>query len=116
MGSRSDVALAIHRDLAALISGEQQKAWFSDCSVKRTEDGHHLYGWLNAKWYIDFYSEISEMYAWLREQERDLYKIVVACHDYPESSEGDLGYWDDNPWGIERVTSVSIAGLEAKND
>jgi len=57
------------------------------------------------------FPELMTMYEWLRAQDASLYKIVEACHDYPESHDGDLGRWDDNPWGIERVVSVSIAGI-----
>jgi len=111
VGTRSDVALAVHRDLDALISEEQRKAWFSDCARPQRDDGHRLYVWLDTKWYMEAYPEVLSMYQWLRAQDASRFKLVEACHDYPESHDGDLGGWDDNPWGIERVVSVSIAGI-----
>ena len=111
VGIRSDVALAVHRDLDALISDEQRKAWFTDCARPQRDDGHRLYVWHDCKWYMDDYPEIVSMYEWLRAQDASLFKIVEACLDYPDGHQGDLGRWDDNPWGIERVVSVSIAGI-----
>ncbi len=105
------MALAVHRDLDALISDEQRKAWFTDCARPQRDDGHRLYVWHDCKWYMDDYPEIVSMYEWLRAQDASLFKIVEACLDYPDGHQGDLGKWDDNPWGIERVVSVSIAGI-----
>ena len=35
--------------------------------------------------------------------------IVQACHDYPDSTDGDEGGWYDNPFNLVKSVSVELS-------
>jgi hypothetical protein len=104
MGIRSDVFVAIHRDLWGKV--EHLSIW-GDADSHNTEDGHHGFLFTDIKWYRCEDQHIAELYR-LIDNDPALHWIVEACPEYPESSDGDSGEWSNNPWGGHRVVSVSI--------
>ncbi len=115
MGIRSDVFVAIHKDLWGKVA--HLPIW-NDASVSREEGGHFAFLFQDISWNRYDDETIVELYR-LIEDAQDLHWIVEVCHDYPESTEGDSGNWSDNPWGgyrnpWYRVVRVSIdCGLES---
>ena len=62
----------------------------------------------DVKWYVDEREELRRLYAYLDTLSLEEYLVIVACHDYPDSTDGDRGAWFDNPWDARRVTTVRI--------
>ncbi len=62
----------------------------------------------DVKWYVDEHQELRELYAYLGSIPDEEYLVIVACHDYPDSTDGDKGGWLDNPWEACRVITVKI--------
>lgn len=108
MGIRSDVGVALKKHLVDALTEEQKTAWFGDCRSKYTHAEGTLYHWEHVKWYVEHYDEIKDLYTWLRSQPREDYLVVAVCHDYPESDDGNIGGWNENPWNLYRVVSVSL--------
>ena len=111
MGIRSDVAVALKKNVFDGLSAESKTAlddWFQK-PVSETQDGHVLFYEEHIKWYSDTYKELRDFYSELLDNFDDEdYLIVQACHDYPESDEGNLGGWYENPWEIYKNWSVSL--------
>ena len=105
MSIRSDVAVALKKSLVDGLTEEQKTTWFGSCHSKHDHAEGTLYHWEHTKWYYDC---DDPLYEWLSSQNDEDFLVVVACHDYPESAEGSLGAWRDNPWNIYRRVSVSI--------
>jgi hypothetical protein len=62
------------------------------------------------KWYTGE-GEVKELYDALAAHDDPAgnnHLIIEACHDYPESTDGDSGSWCDNPWNARRVVTVGI--------
>lgn len=36
------------------------------------------------------------------------FRLIEACHDYPDPEGNGLGMWVDNPWGVSQQINVSI--------
>ena len=108
MGVRSDVVVALKKNLVDELTEEQKTAWFGACKRKLEHEEGILYLWEYTKWYFEEYDHLVSLYEWLRSQDYDDFLVVVACHDYPESFDGDLGAWTDNPWNAHRMISISI--------
>lgn len=106
MGIRSDVGLACKKDLAKLVL--ERFPWVAESAEEHTHDEGTLFHFTDIKWYRDLDEDIIALYAFLKEHDED-YLIVEACHDYPESDQGDAGSWTDNPWNVYRAVSVSIS-------
>ena len=111
MGIRSDVAVALKKEVFDNLSAKSSKTldeWFvQPASV--SQDGHVLFYEEHIKWYntsdnglINLYSELVSVF------DDEDYLIVEACHDYPESTEGNVGGWYENPWDIIKNYTVSL--------
>ena len=111
MGIRSDVAVALKKEVFDNLSAKSRKTldeWFvQPASV--SQDGHVLFYEERIKWYntsdnglISLYSELFSVF------DDEDYLIVEACHDYPESTEGNVGGWYENPWDIIKNYTVSL--------
>ena len=108
MGIRSDVVVALKKNLVDDLTEEQKTAWFGAADRKLEHEEGTLYHWDHTKWYFEEYDHLVSLYEWLYNQDYDDFLVVVACHDYPESFDGDLGAWTDNPWNAHRMISISI--------
>lgn len=108
MGVRSDVGVALKKNVLDAMNDTQKREWLGDCDCKYEHEEGTLFFFENRKWYIDHDPTLEEMYSWLRTQDLHDVCIVEACHDYPESDQGDLGWWNENPWNLYRVIRVSL--------
>jgi len=109
MGTRSDVVLCMKNKVYQELSDKSKatiQGYFGDFE-NRTEEGL-LFQALDIKWYYTCYSDITELYSDLSKADEEEYKLLTACNEYPDDIDGDLGYWDDNPWDINKQVSVSL--------
>ena len=109
MSTRSDVGLAIKTEafeaLPASVKAFLAETDFFDTKLEHEEG--RLFHVQCIKW-DDFAPPISDLYAALKELDGEDFIIIEACHDYPDSENGDRGDWVDNPWGLEQVTTTSV--------
>ena len=110
MGIRSDVAVALKKNVWDNLTAESKSTlddWFQE-PASETQEGHILFYEERIKWYQG-YDDLAQLYAELIGVFDDEdYLIIKACHDYPESDEGNLGGWYDNPWEIYKNWEVSL--------
>jgi len=110
MGIRSDVAVALKKNVWDNLTAESKSTledWFVE-PENVTEEGHVLFYVERVKWYRS-YDDLVQLYAELIDVFDDEdYLIIQACHDYPESDEGNLGGWYENPWELYKNWSVSL--------
>ena len=108
MGIRSDVAIAIKNETFAALSVRSQlfvREYFEE--VEKNDEGL-LFHCNDIKWYTCSDPDLIRLYEELNELDDENYLIIQACHDYPESTDGDIGGWYDNPWEVFRSVSVCI--------
>tara|TARA_Y100000592_G_scaffold12287_1_gene17262 strand:+ start:1584 stop:1943 length:360 start_codon:yes stop_codon:yes gene_type:complete len=113
MGIRSDVAFAAKPDVVSNLTPESRETilrYFGE-PVETTDEGM-LWFVEGTKWYSTLYPELVALYKDLGQnpafEEAD-YLLIEGCYDYPEhGSEGDIGEWYDNPWGVHRNISISL--------
>ena len=105
MGIRSDVGFACKTELAKEVT--EKFPWVAEQSDKYENDEGILFHFTDIKWYRDI-DDFVALYKFLKEHNEDDYLIVEACHDYPESDQGDAGNWTNNPWNVYRAVSVRI--------
>ena len=113
MGIRSDVAIAIKNETFAALSARSQlfvREWFEEAGK---DDEGLLFHCNGIKWYTQNDDDIIRLYEELNELDDESYLIIEACGEYPESTDGDLGSWYDNPWGVFKDVRVSIDWCEA---
>lgn len=110
MGIRSDIAIALK---AEFVEGFEQVAkdlgWNLGNMCERI-DSHEegkLYYFTDIKWYTSE-SDVGTLIEYLEECGDENYKTVEACGEYPDSTEGDAGSWNDNPFGARKAVSVCI--------
>ena len=112
MGVRSDVAVALKKNVWESLTPESKKTlgeWFPEGPASETQDGHVLFYDERIKWYHEIYEDLVQLYAELNGVFDDEdYLIIQACHDYPTSDEGNLGGWYENPWEMYKNWSVSL--------
>ena len=119
MGIRSDVAVALKKNVFDNLSAGSRQTlseWFGEPASVNGQ-GHVLFYTEFVKWYFSSYEDLVALYAELLDSfDEEEYLIVQACHDYPESTEGDLGGWYDNPWGAYRSVRVEVKWDHDKYD
>ena len=113
MGIRSDVAIAIKNETFAALSARSQLMVREDFEEVEKNDEGLLFHCNGIKWYTTSDSDIIRLYEELNELDDESYLIIEACGEYPESTDGDLGSWYDNPWGVFKDVRVSIDWCEA---
>ena len=110
MGIRSDVAVALKGDVFNRLSQKSKETldvWFGQ-TASVTKEGVLFYT-QGVKWYHTIYDDLVALYDELEDNfDYEDFLIIQACHDYPQSEEGDLGDWYDNPWEIHRSWSVTV--------
>jgi hypothetical protein len=128
MGIQSDVALAIKQELLNKLSDATKKNiinWFGNDEdttkpedvAKDKKDGWLLFFASYIKW-----STLDEDIKLLHEEleKNDVedaegcgsYRIIEACHDYPESDDGTAGTGLNNPWRICKNLSVCVGSSD----
>ena len=113
MGIRSDVAIAVKKETFAALSARSQLMVRENFEEVEKDDEGILFHCNDIKWYTGSNSDIIRLYEELYELDDDSYLIIQACHDYPETTDGDLGAWYENPWEVYRDIRVSIDWCEA---
>ena len=121
MGIRSDVAIAMKEYVYENLSPEVRKIleeWgFEEVSKyepqteknQDLDDAGRLFATNDVKWYSD-YEDVTALYKHMREaHDEEDWIIIQACHDYPDSTDGDEGGWYDNPFNLSKSVSVELA-------
>jgi hypothetical protein len=108
MSTRSDVFVAIKADLWDSV--KDLSIWKSADVAGISDDGDHGFQFDDISWSPAYDEHLKELYSRLSQHDPsgDGHLIIEACHDYPESDDGDHGRWTSNPWGAYRQISVSI--------
>ena len=120
MGIRSDVAIAMKEYVYENLSPEVRKIleeWgFEEVSKyepqteknQDLDDAGRLFATTDVKWYTD-YEDITALYKHMREaHDEEDWIIFQACHDYPDTTDGDEGGWYDNPFDLSKNVSVEL--------
>ena len=121
MGIRSDVAIAMKEYVYENLSPEVRKIleeWgFEEVSKyepqteknQDLDDAGRLFATTDVKWYTD-YEDVTALYKHMREaHDEEDWIIFQACHDYPDTTDGDEGGWYDNPFNLNKSVSVELA-------
>lgn len=110
MSTRSQVAFAIHKDI---VLPEEVKEYFSDADDTVTAPEGTLYVFEDIKWASEpgVYADQDKVMEFLQEQEEGKWRMVEACHAYPDSS-SDEGGWVENPFNLQRMVSVHLTWQE----
>ena len=119
MGIRSDVAIAMKEYVYENLSPEVRKIleeWgFEERERYKPEnegcldDAGRLFITEGVKWYSD-YEDVTALYKHLNEaHDEEDWIIFQACHDYPDTTDGDEGGWYDNPFNLSKSVSVELA-------
>lgn len=114
MSSRSKVVIAIRYSVWEKISGVVRDCLDEADELLQKPEGF-LFIFDEIRWPIvlvegDINSSdpCEQLVGFLKTQPESDYLVVEACYDYPDSDDGDMGKWTDNPWDIRRVVSVDI--------
>ena len=120
MGVRSDVAIAMKEYVYENLSPEVRKIleeWgFEEVSKyepqteknQDLDDAGRLFATTDVKWYTD-YEDVTALYKHMREaHDEEDWIIFQACHDYPDTTDGDEGGWYDNPFDLSKNVSVEL--------
>ena len=120
MGIRSDVAIAMKEYVYENLSPEVRKIleeWgFEEVSKyepqteknQDLDDAGRLFATTDVKWYSD-YEDVTALYKHMREaHDEEDWIIFQACHDYPDTTDGDEGGWYDNPFDLSKSVSVEL--------
>ena len=119
MGVRSDVGIAMKEYVFQNLSEKAKKfleEWeFEERSVYKSEnekdedDAGRMLVTSDVKWYSHDYEDIIAFMRHLNDDHDDEdWLLLQACHDYPESTEGDTGGWHDNPFDFYKQVSVEL--------
>ena len=118
MGIRSDVAIAMKEYVYENLSPEVRKIleeWgfeevskYEPESEKEQDDAGRLFSTTDVKWYSG-YEDVTALYKHMREaHDAEDWRILQACHDYPDTDDGDDGEWYDNPFDLSKNVSVEL--------
>ena len=119
MGVRSDVGIAMKEYVFQNLSEKAKKfleEWgFEEQTVYKPEnkkdedDAGRLLVTQDVKWYWHDYDDIIAFMKHLDDDhDDDDWLLLQACHDYPESTEGDEGEWHANPFDFGKSVSVEL--------
>ena len=120
MGVRSDVGIAMKEYVFQNLSEKAKKfleEWgFEEREVREPEqvrdedDAGRLFVTQDVKWYYFDYEDIIAFMRHLHDDhDEEDWLLLQACHDYPDSTEGDAGEWHDNPFDFCKRVSVELA-------
>ena len=120
MGVRSDVGIAMKEFVYQNLSKKAKKflvEWeFDEVEVYRPEretdqdQAGRLFFTKDVKWYSHDYEDIIAFMRHLNDDhDEEDWLLLQACHDYPDSNEGDDGGWYDNPFDFTKNVSVELS-------
>ena len=119
MGVRSDVGIAMKEYVFQNLS-EKAKEFLEEWgfeerealdleSVKDEDDAGRLFVTQDVKWYWHDFEDIIAFMKHLKDDHDDAdWLLLQACHDYPDSTDGDEGGWHDNPFDFYKQVSVEL--------
>jgi len=111
MGVRSDVGLAIKRNVYTSLTVEQ-RGKIAEIMKHSNETYEHdegfLFTWSDVKWYLDSYQEIKHLYEVLESLQVDDFLMVVATPEDPTDIGDDRGDWYDNPWDLRKYSTCTL--------
>ena len=119
MGIRSDVGIAMKEYVFQNLSekakkfleewGFEEREVYKSESEKDEDDAGRLFVTQDVKWYYFDYEDIIAFMKHLNDDhDEEDWLLIQACHDYPESTEGDEGGWYDNPFDFNKNVSVEL--------
>lgn len=111
MGIRSDVGLAIKRDLYTSLTVEQRgkiASVIKDVDKTYEHDEGFLFTWCDVKWYRESYQVLNDLYGVLEQLDSQGFLLIVATPDYPSDCDDDLGDWYNNPWELRKYSTCSL--------
>tara|TARA_Y100001963_G_scaffold148374_1_gene226182 strand:- start:15 stop:386 length:372 start_codon:yes stop_codon:yes gene_type:complete len=120
MGVRSDVGIAMKEYVYENLSpkakkfleewGFEERSSYTPAPDAKDEDqAGRLLMTTDVKWYWHDYDDIIAFMKHLDDDhDDDDWLLLQACHDYPDSTEGDEGGWYDNPFDFTKNVSVEL--------
>ena len=119
MGVRSDVGIAMKEYVFQNLSekakkfleewGFEEREVYKSSEEKDEDDAGRLLVTSDVKWYSHNYEDIIAFMRHLNDDHDDEdWLLLQACHDYPESTEGDDGGWYDNPFDFTKHATVEL--------
>ena len=119
MGVRSDVGIAMKEYVFQNLSEKAKKfleEWefeerevYKSSEEKDEDDAGRLLVTQDVKWYSHDYEDIIAFMRHLNDDhDEEDWLLLQACHDYPESTEGDTGGWYDNPFDFTKHVNVEL--------
>lgn len=111
MGVRSDVGLAIKRNVYTSLTVEQRgkiAEIINQVDETIEHDEGFLFTWRSVKWYHDSFQVLKDLYSVLESLKADDFLVVVATPEYPESTDGDCGDWWNNPWELRKYSTCTL--------
>jgi len=120
MGVRSDVGIAMKEYVFQNLSEKAKKfleEWgFEEQTVYKPENekdedqAGRLFMTTDVKWYHHSYEDIQAFMRHLNDDhDDDDWLLLQACHDYPDSNDGDGGEWHDNPFNLCKHVTVELS-------
>ena len=120
MGVRSDVGIAMKEYVFQNLSekakkfleewGFEEREALDSESVRDEDAAGRLFVTQDVKWYWHDYDDIIAFMKHLNDDHDDAdWLLLQACHDYPDSTDGDEGGWYDNPFNLSKSVSVELA-------
>lgn len=119
MGVRSDVGIAMKEYVFQNLSqkakdfleewGFEEETVYKPENKKDEDAAGRLFATRDVKWYWHDYDDIQAFMRHLNDDHDEAdWLLLQACHDYPESTEGDEGGWYDNPFDFNKNVSVEL--------
>ena len=120
MGVRSDVGIAMkeydYQNLSEKAKkfleewGFEEQTAYKPENEKDEDQAGRLLMTTAVKWYHHSYEDIQAFMRHLNDDhDDDDWLLLQACHDYPDSNDGDEGGWHDNPFDFTKNVSVELA-------
>ena len=120
MGIRSDVGIAMKEYVFQNLSekakkfleewGFEEQTAYKPENEKDEDQAGRLFMTTDVKWYHHSYEDIQAFMRHLNDDhDDDDWLLLQACHDYPDTNDGDEGGWRDNPIDFTKNVSVELA-------
>ena len=120
MGIRSDVGIAMKEYVFQNLSqkakdfleewGFEVQTAYKPENEKDEDQAGRLLMTTDVKWYHHSYEDIQAFMRHLNDDhDDDDWLLLQACHDYPDTNDGDEGGWHDNPFDFTKNVSVELS-------
>ena len=120
MGIRSDVGIAMKEYVFQNLSekakkfleewGFEEQTAYKPENEKDEDQAGRLFMTTDVKWYHHSYEDIQAFMRHLNDDhDDDDWLLLQACHDYPDTNDGDEGRWYNNPFDFTKNVSVELA-------